>query len=64
MGLLAEHLYSREDIPVPSCVLVRHRGTTRLYKLNESGLLLQISLKSIDAKDRNRLRKEGVMGRV
>jgi len=61
-GALAQWLSER--YPKPSCVLIRWRKFTRIFKLSERGDVFPITARSIKMEDRKRLVEVGLLPRT
>jgi len=49
--------------PVKSCVIVRHKRSTKIFKLFDGGEVYKISARSLKSRDRDILTKQGILQR-
>lgn len=61
-GPLARWLAER--FPAPSCVIIRWRRYTRIFKLSERGDVFSVSARSIKPDDRKRLIESGMLNKT
>lgn len=61
-GPLAQWLVER--FPAPSCVIIRWRKYTRVFKLSERGDVFPVTARSIKLEDRKRLVADGLLNKT